>query len=197
MGFTRTSRFARVRPPLRRRRRSGGLTRANRLVRINPMHVVAGGAQRLDAVAADESARSRDQHALLRAQAAVDAPSSGRAASRADMTTGSIGHLMARAGSFQRTPRSAPGRYGTEIMYKISVSSRKVMKPCAKPFGMNSARRLSAVNSVPNQQCCVGEPPRKSTITSKIAPAVHRTSSVSYTHLRAHETRHDLVCRLL
>src|SRR5450756_901200 len=24
-----------------------------------------------------------------------------------------------------------------------------------------------------------------------------RTTSVSYTHLRAHETRHDLVCRLL
>src|SRR5450759_1654816 len=26
---------------------------------------------------------------------------------------------------------------------------------------------------------------------------VHRLVSVSYTHLRAHETRHDLVCRLL
>src|SRR5450756_2430427 len=26
---------------------------------------------------------------------------------------------------------------------------------------------------------------------------VHVVSSVSYTHLRAHETRHDLVCRLL
>src|SRR5450756_1280260 len=25
----------------------------------------------------------------------------------------------------------------------------------------------------------------------------HRCGSVSYTHLRAHETRHDLVCRLL
>src|SRR5450759_2229804 len=25
----------------------------------------------------------------------------------------------------------------------------------------------------------------------------HRSVSVSYTHLRAHETRHDLVCRLL
>src|SRR5450756_3217686 len=27
-------------------------------------------------------------------------------------------------------------------------------------------------------------------------PAIHRMT-VSYTHLRAHETRHDLVCRLL
>src|SRR5450756_2133421 len=28
-------------------------------------------------------------------------------------------------------------------------------------------------------------------------PGVTRSGSVSYTHLRAHETRHDLVCRLL
>src|SRR5665648_1253797 len=27
--------------------------------------------------------------------------------------------------------------------------------------------------------------------------SLHRWISVSYTHLRAHETRHDLVCRLL
>src|SRR5665648_1055078 len=32
----------------------------------------------------------------------------------------------------------------------------------------------------------------------KFEPFVHSiTGSVSYTHLRAHETRHDLVCRLL
>src|SRR5659263_745934 len=30
-----------------------------------------------------------------------------------------------------------------------------------------------------------------------IVPAMHGSMSVSYTHLRAHETRHDLVCRLL
>src|SRR5450756_1199428 len=28
-------------------------------------------------------------------------------------------------------------------------------------------------------------------------PRLHRSGAVSYTHLRAHETRHDLVCRLL
>src|SRR5450756_1734283 len=33
-------------------------------------------------------------------------------------------------------------------------------------------------------------------ITKKAAPAKAMTSPVSYTHLRAHETRHDLVCRL-
>ena len=31
--------------------------------------------------------------------------------------------------------------------------------------------------------------------TSKLAPET--VNPVSYTHLRAHETRHDLVCRLL
>src|SRR5450756_2719867 len=29
------------------------------------------------------------------------------------------------------------------------------------------------------------------------APSAEGSQSVSYTHLRAHETRHDLVCRLL
>src|SRR5450759_5844472 len=32
---------------------------------------------------------------------------------------------------------------------------------------------------------------------SKILEIGEGTSAVSYTHLRAHETRHDLVCRLL
>src|SRR5450756_1527273 len=30
-----------------------------------------------------------------------------------------------------------------------------------------------------------------------IAPALLTVTAVTYTHLRAHETRHDLVCRLL
>ena len=36
--------------------------------------------------------------------------------------------------------------------------------------------------------------PLNTNVTIKIIHAVH---AVSYTHLRAHETRHDLVCRLL
>src|SRR5450759_4059908 len=35
------------------------------------------------------------------------------------------------------------------------------------------------------------------TVTGWPKAASHGTYSVSYTHLRAHETRHDLVCRLL
>src|SRR5450756_1679882 len=31
----------------------------------------------------------------------------------------------------------------------------------------------------------------------QVTPVGHRHAPVSYTHLRAHETRHDLVCRLL
>ena len=33
--------------------------------------------------------------------------------------------------------------------------------------------------------------------TIKETPVITSITSVSYTHLRAHETRHDLVCRLL
>src|SRR5450759_171348 len=35
------------------------------------------------------------------------------------------------------------------------------------------------------------------TFTRSSAPADAFETAVSYTHLRAHETRHDLVCRLL
>src|SRR5450759_4525011 len=40
-------------------------------------------------------------------------------------------------------------------------------------------------------ECSTGVP------QSQSQPAGHSLAPVSYTHLRAHETRHDLVCRLL
>src|SRR5450756_2664806 len=39
--------------------------------------------------------------------------------------------------------------------------------------------------------------PQSWTTGNDVRPLVHGVASVSYTHLRAHETRHDLVCRLL
>src|SRR5450756_1656330 len=48
----------------------------------------------------------------------------------------------------------------------------------------------SAMASVTSQTCGRVEKPRGATLRSAPIP-------VSYTHLRAHETRHDLVCRLL
>src|SRR5665648_714331 len=36
-----------------------------------------------------------------------------------------------------------------------------------------------------------------SSMSRSVAALVHGFNTVSYTHLRAHETRHDLVCRLL
>src|SRR5665648_816339 len=36
-----------------------------------------------------------------------------------------------------------------------------------------------------------------STMVPQISDPKSKLASVSYTHLRAHETRHDLVCRLL
>ena len=35
------------------------------------------------------------------------------------------------------------------------------------------------------------------TFVPSVTETVQSSSTVSYTHLRAHETRHDLVCRLL
>src|SRR5450756_2986997 len=40
-------------------------------------------------------------------------------------------------------------------------------------------------------------PPGSSRVPSSVAGRLASTAAVSYTHLRAHETRHDLVCRLL
>src|SRR5450756_2240812 len=40
-----------------------------------------------------------------------------------------------------------------------------------------------------------GKPVRKNQVLARLDPTTYET--VSYTHLRAHETRHDLVCRLL
>src|SRR5450756_510179 len=40
-------------------------------------------------------------------------------------------------------------------------------------------------------------PPSTRPSTGTFSPGLTSTRSVSYTHLRAHETRHDLVCRLL
>src|SRR5665648_324295 len=45
----------------------------------------------------------------------------------------------------------------------------------------------------------IGSPPRCASAgrCRRRSGSPGRTGSVSYTHLRAHETRHDLVCRLL
>ena len=48
--------------------------------------------------------------------------------------------------------------------------------------------------------CCAaaqGLTSQEESTQSKIVKLIQTYGAVSYTHLRAHETRHDLVCRLL
>src|SRR5450759_3791532 len=63
-----------------------------------------------------------------------------------------------------------------------TAGSMSRVLPCSRPGSITSPVEDSCL--VPTQ----GRPWR---------PALKQFSPVSYTHLRAHETRHDLVCRLL
>src|SRR5659263_783536 len=63
--------------------------------------------------------------------------------------------------------------------------------PCSAPRRCRCSTRPPAWCG----RCCAGP---SSTPTSPVASARRAARApVSYTHLRAHETRHDLVCRLL
>src|SRR5665648_933675 len=59
---------------------------------------------------------------------------------------------------------------------------------CSAVHG-SSIREVFGVREAPNTE--------HQTCTNVVTDAEVRVVPVSYTHLRAHETRHDLVCRLL
>ncbi len=61
-------------------------------------------------------------------------------------------------------------------MYITSATSLSTQKPCANPIGQYVMWRLSSFSSKPSQCPNVGEPRRRSTTTSKIAPRAQRTS---------------------
>src|SRR5450759_2586764 len=48
-----------------------------------------------------------------------------------------------------------------------------------------------------SSSACLLRRPRPRQCAAQRAFTSHSRTTVSYTHLRAHETRHDLVCRLL
>src|SRR5659263_550793 len=72
-----------------------------------------------------------------------------------------------------------------------------------KPASMISTPRLSSCRAMRSCSSNVSDTPGvcspSRSVVSKILIFLFLTDSmaVSYTHLRAHETRHDLVCRLL
>src|SRR5665648_1096514 len=65
-------------------------------------------------------------------------------------------------------------------------------RPTARASSASGARSL---RHRPTTTRCTGTYRR--TRHSPSHRATSRSTAVSYTHLRAHETRHDLVCRLL
>src|SRR5659263_211546 len=68
-------------------------------------------------------------------------------------------------------------------------------KPTSAPAGRSSRRYAPAMTSPsehPGRRERLIRPVRVLALADELV--IH---SVSYTHLRAHETRHDLVCRLL
>src|SRR5659263_72643 len=82
-----------------------------------------------------------------------------------------------------RRSRSIGGRYG---------------RPGRAARNSGPGASLSAPPRKPLRTCSRTGPPRSTrTACCSLRTSSHRSVPVSYTHLRAHETRHDLVCRLL
>src|SRR5450756_2024497 len=71
---------------------------------------------------------------------------------------------------------------------------RREARPAARTSGALGGKRSGG-----SRQPARGPRPRAAARASEEyrEPSRPATESVSYTHLRAHETRHDLVCRLL
>src|SRR5450756_849789 len=63
--------------------------------------------------------------------------------------------------------------------------------PRAAPLAETSAQTANTIANPPKDRHCTYPP----TVSRRVGGG--RIKAVSYTHLRAHETRHDLVCRLL
>src|SRR5450756_2778712 len=72
------------------------------------------------------------------------------------------------------------------------TSSERLSQP---PDSVSAVEELSASNFA--QTLKMASRSRERCCSAVYCRETYASSSVSYTHLRAHETRHDLVCRLL
>src|SRR5660397_269405 len=81
------------------------------------------------------------------------------------------------------------------------LPSSHSMVPTSPPFAELTRPPLPFPASIPQVSCCLlsQEVPPDSTSETEcwIPNTTHRRVPVSYTHLRAHETKANLVCRLL
>ena len=89
------------------------------------------------------------------------------------------GQGTASSGSSYAMVRSSDGSCSRSIRYEVSAGSVSAWKPCAQPAGMYSERWLSPLRSKDSHCRNVGDAGRRSTTTSKMAPAEHRTSLFS------------------
>src|SRR5428012_8985 len=86
---------------------------------------------------------------------------------------------------------SEPTRLGM-ISYAVFCLKKKRRPP------RSTQSRSSAASDVYKRQALHPNPARSGQLQSRDRQHWRRSvGAVSYTHLRAHETRHDLVCRLL
>ncbi len=90
-----------------------------------------------------------------------------------------VGQSIPNAGSSQRTPRRPRARTARRSCRRPRRHRRASGSRVRSPSGCRSPFRCPAASSTPTHSACVGEPGLRSTITSKIAPAVQRTSFTS------------------
>src|SRR5450756_2649291 len=62
---------------------------------------------------------------------------------------------------------------------------------------VNASKNDNTIFQETTIQCMKSETHKPLFMVADAGPDSHTSNPVSYTHLRAHETRHDLVCRLL
>src|SRR5659263_724801 len=112
------------------------------------------------------------------------------------------GELRTSASGVPRSPSTAytrdPGARSKGTERRIRFSARKSAPPDADAFSVSA---WITVGQGPRVASASPKRRRKAagTISSanpRDARIAHGPPPVSYTHLRAHETRHDLVCRL-
>src|SRR5450756_2961773 len=80
-----------------------------------------------------------------------------------------------------------------------AVTGRRSRDTTRPPGSSPMARAQRENDSSSPKDCTLGPPrtTRRAPRRDAITPSARSAATVSYTHLRAHETRHDLVCRLL
>src|SRR5450756_2935585 len=82
-------------------------------------------------------------------------------------------------------------RHSSGFTSCASANVHLLLRLCVRTLATLHGKRQRPLDGVQEHGC------RSSHIPASSGTAMSSSDTVSYTHLRAHETRHDLVCRLL